>query len=269
MKQKIALLLMLNLFLFVNCTFAEHPTAEKYRQIFQSGTFYVEYKDSHESKVLAEFNNKRMERIVYLKMNWVTYFNPLGALFGGSGSKCPDVLHQNGKYYQFIDEDVAIVLSEDKLNAENLDPRQGWNTVIKKLAIPNELTVFYWNDPYRQKATSIEVPKFSSSTKKTIDKQEYDCDTYISTVKGMSNVQIIYEMLYNEGNLVEADSSILRGGILYPVNKLKIKKILGEIPKGAFKVSKNTKVYSAGMGDIYDLTSHLVQVETLEAFSNE
>ena len=199
-------------------------------------------------------------------MNWAFYFNPLGALFGGSGSKCPEVLYQNGKYYQFIDEDAAIVLPEDKLNDENLDPRQGWNLVRKKLAIPNELTVFYWNDPYFQKTDSIGAPKFSTSAKKIVENKEYDCDTYISEIKGRKNIHIVYEMLYSEGNLIEAHLSILQDGILYSINKLKIKNILGEVPKGAFKIDKNTKVYSAGIGDMYDLTAQLVQVDTLEAF---
>ena len=250
----------------INYVFAEQPAAEKYRQMFASGTFYLEYKDSHESKVLAAFDNKRMERITYIKMNWVTYFNPLGALFGGSGSKCPEVLYQNGKYYQFIDEDAAIVLPENKLNDENLDPRQGWNLVTKKLAIPTELSVFYWSDPYFKKSNSIEVPKFSKSTKKTIDNKEYDCDIYISEIKGNTTVKILYEMLYLEGNLIEAHSSILQDENKYLINRLQIKKILGEIPKGAFKINKNTKVYSAGVGDMYDLTAQLVQVDTLEAF---
>ena len=197
------------------------------------------------------------EQISYIKMNWVTYFNPLGALFGGSGSKYPEVLYQNGKYYQFIDEDAAIVLPENKLNDENLDPRQGWNLVEKKLAVPNELAVFYWNDPYFKKSKSI------ASTKKIINGKEYDCDIYTSEVSG--NVKIAYEMFYIDGNLVEAHSLIVQNGIAYPINKLQIKKILGEIPNNAFKINKNTKVYSAGIGDMYDLTAQLVQVDTLEA----
>ena len=266
MKKFLLTLFMLISLMNVDYVFAEQPAAEKYRQMFASGTFYLEYKDSNESKVLAAFDNKRMERIAYIKMNWVTYFNPLGALFGGSGSKCPEGLYQNGKYYQFIDEDAAIVLSENKLNDENLDPRQGWNLVTKKLAIPNELSVFYWNDPYLKKSTSIGTPKFSTSNKKIVNDKEYDCDTYISEVKGKANVKIIYEMLYLEGNLSEAHLSILQNGTQYPINKLQIKKILGEIPKGAFKIDKNTKVYSAGIGDMYDLTAQLIQVDTLEEF---
>lgn len=267
MKKIFTSLLTLSLLLFVNCkcAFAEHPAAEKYRKIFQSGTFYLEYKDFNESKVLAAFDNKRMERIIYLKMNWAFYFNPLGALFGGSGSKCPEVLYQNGKYYQFIDEDAAIVLPEDKLNDENLDPRQGWNLVKKKLAIPNELVVFYRNDPYFQKSDLISTPKFSTSSKKTVGSKKYDCDTYMSEIKGRKNVYIMYEMFYSEGYLVEAHSSILQDEIIYPINKLQIKKLLEEIPKGAFKIDKNTKVYSAGVGDMYDLTLQLVQIDTLGA----
>lgn len=268
MKTKIFIVLSAIFLIFTKSVFAEQPAAEEYRKIFQSGTFYVEYSDSNETKILAAFDNKRMERIQYLKMNWVTYFNPLGALFGGSGSKCPEVLYQNGKYYQFVDEDVAIVLSENKLSDPNLDPRQGWNCVAQKLAVPYELSVFYWNDSYRKKSNAISVPRFVNSSKKKIDNTEYDCDEYISDVKaqvGGQNTQIIYEMYYKDGKLVEAHYSILRNGTKYPVNNIKIKNLQGEIPKGAFKIHKKTKVYAAGIGDIDDLTQKLVQVETLEA----
>ena len=266
MKIKIFTIYFLIISIFPISVSAEQSKAEEYRQIFKSNTFYIEYKDEHTSKIIAAFNNKRAERTNYFKLNWATYFNPLGALFGGSGSKFPEVLYQNGKYYQFVEEDVAIVLSDDKLNDENLDPRQGWNNVKSKLAVPNELLVFCWNDSFNNKADLISAPKFSLSTKMKVNEKEYDCDEYISNVK-MSNsgVQILYKMLYLDGNLVEAHSSILQGGKEYPINKIKINKLQGEVPKNAFKVDKKTKVYEAGMGDMLDLIAQPAQVETLEA----
>lgn len=268
MRSIFLISLLFVLYIMSTNAFAEQPVANEYRKIFQSGTFFIEYKDDNESKVLAEFNNKRMERTSYLKMNWSVYLNPLGALFGGSGSKYPEVLHQNGKYYQFIDEDIAIVLPENKIKNENLDPRQGWNLVNRKLAIPYELLVFYWNDPYFEKSNSMSPPRFVKSTKNNINNKNYDCDEYVSEIKSLNNekIQLKYKMIYDENKLIEASSSILRAGIEYPINKIKIKKISGEIPKDAFKISKRTKVYSAGVGDIYDLTAQLVQVESLEGF---
>ena len=252
----------------VSYVFAEQSAADEYRRLFKSGTFFLEYKNDYEVKVLAAFNNKRIERIDYTKLKWMTYFNPLGALIGGYSSKLPEVLYQNGKYYQFIDEDNAIVLSENQLRNKNLDPRQGWNKVTQKLAVPIELSVFYWDDPYLQKSNSISKPQFISSEKKNIDDKDYDCDKYISEVKssnGSSNVQILYEIFYNENKLSEAHLFILQNETIYPINEIKIKTLQGEVPKGAFKINKKTKVYAAGMGDISDLIQQPSQVEILGA----
>ena len=262
------LIIALILSTFANLAFAEQPAASEYRKILQSGTFYIEYKDANEVKVLAAFDNKRMERINYIKMNWVTFFNPLGALLGGSGSKYPDILYKNGKYYQFIDEDTAIVLDEHNLNDKNLDPRQGWNSIKQKLAIPNELAVFSLDDSYRNSSKAVSAPKFVSSSQKIIDKKVFMCDKYISDIKQSnagSNTQIIYEIFYEDNKLSEAHLSILQNGIVYPVNKIQIKKLLSEVPKGSFKVDKKTKVYKAGKGDILDLIQQPEQCEILEA----
>ena len=140
MKKFFLTLFMLVALMNVSYVFAEQPVADEYRRIFKSGTFFLEYKNDYEVKVLAAFNNKRIERIDYTKLKWMTYFNPLGALIGGYSSKLPEVLYQNGKYYQFIDEDNAIVLSENQLRNKNLDPRQGWNKVTQKLSIWNWTT---------------------------------------------------------------------------------------------------------------------------------
>ena len=244
---------------------AEQPAAEEYRQIFRSGTFYVEYKDAYTSRILAETEGKRMERTSYNDMAWVLAFNPLGSLFGGE-DKFPEVLHRNGKYYQFVEDNEAMVISEDQMAAENLNPRQGWNTVRKKLALPTELAVFYWEDPYRDKSAAIAVPQFAASMKKALGGKEYECDRYVSAVRsinGGEEAQLVYDMFYDNGNLVEAHSIILQGGQEYPVNEVKIRKLTAEIPKGAFKISKKTKVYAAGIGDMNDLLENPTQVETM------
>ena len=86
-----------------NPTSAEQSSADDYRRIFASEHFYLEYRDDNLLKVLAAVDGKRLERSDYVTPGWVQFFNPLGALFGGSGIKYPEVMHKDGTYYQFLD----------------------------------------------------------------------------------------------------------------------------------------------------------------------
>ena len=267
-RNLIATAIALSFSLCVSAASAEQPAAETYRQIFQSGTFYVEYKDDYTTRIIASENGQRMERTSYNTPGWVTFLNPLGALFGGSGPKQPEVMYKDGNYYQFKEDNKATVLSEEHLADENLDPRQGWNGIGQKLALPIELAIFFWEDPYRDKTAAIAPPKFLGTDKKTIDKKEYICDRYVCPIKradGNDEAQILYDALYDaEGNLVEIRSSVLINGTEYPNNKVIVKKILPEVPKGSFAISKKTKIYAAGNGDMNDLLEHPVQVGQME-----
>ena len=247
---------------------AEQPAADGYRQIFASGKFYVEYKDNYTVRIIGEKDGKRMERTSYESgLSWMQYLNPLGMLFGGEGPKHPEVMYRDGKYYQFTDKSKAIVCERSKLGDENLDPREGWNGIGQKLALPVELAVFHWDDPYREKSMALQKPELMWSGKKTVDKKEYDCDRYSSPIKSASGgdgAYYVYEMLYENGNLVKIQSYVRRGEDEYPINVLSIKKISGDIPESLFKIGKNTKVYEAGIGDMNDLLDQPTQVETME-----
>lgn len=250
---------------------AEQAAAEQYRQMFRAEEFYLEYKDLDQPKakvkMIAAYDQKRMERAMYPTPKWMNVFNPLSALFSRSDNKYPDVLNKDGKYYQFLESDRAIELDEARVDDENLDPRQGWSDISQKLAVPIELAVFYWNDPYRPKTSALEAPIFLGSSKLTVGRTEYDCDRYSSAINranGSSESQLIYEMLYLDGRLREAHLSIEEDGIEYPISRLQIRKLSGEIPKKLFKIKRNAKTYAAGTGDMSDLLEQPKQVGTME-----
>ena len=270
MKKKfLATAIAVSLGLGLQTANAEQPAAENYRQIFQSGTFYVEYKDNYTVRIIGEKDGKRMERTKYeTGMSWMKFLNPLGMLFGGSGPKHPEVMHKDGKYYQFTEKNRATVCEDDNLDEENLNPKEGWNGIGQKLALPTELAVFYWNDPYRVQTVALDAPSATWSGKKAVDEKEYDCDRYASRIKtasGGDEAYYVYEMLYSEGVLKKIQSYVLRNGEEYPINALDIKKIEGSVPDDLFKIDKNTKVYAAGMGDMNDLLEQPEQIDTMEA----
>ena len=247
---------------------AEQSAAEEYRNIFRGGNFYLEFKDKWGTRIIAAKNGTRMERMNYtFEHGAIAWLNPLGAIFGGNGDKNPEVMHKGGKYYYFVAKNKANVCAEKDLYNENLDPRQAWNKISQKLAVPNELAVFYWNDPYRSKSPAVSEPEFMGSGKALFDGKEYDCDKYISKIKsrgGDKETFLHYDLLYKDGELFRVDLCVSKDLVLYPVSSLEVVKIQRAIPDGTFKIYKGTKLYAAGTGDINDLLEKPNEIGTME-----
>lgn len=246
-------------------TFAEQPAANECREIFSSGKFYVEYQDKYVSCTLGEDNGKRMIRTSFNMPGWTMVLNPFGALFGGGGSKFPEAMYQGGKYYQFSEKKKAKVLDENQLNNENLNPKEGWNAIKYKLALPDELAIFYWNDPYRANLKSMNPPQFVETVKRKIGKKEYECDKYVSPVKnaaGGTNAEIVYFVGYEAGKLAKIETIAIKDSVEYPINRLTIKKLEKSIPENGFVVDGETELFAAGIGDMNDLLEQSVKIGT-------
>ena len=235
---------------------AEQPAAEKYRQIFKSGNFYVEYDDKNVKRIVAEENGRRMVRNdlggSYRAM--VSILNPLGAAF--SNDKYPEFMCANGKFYKFLEKDFALMIDAEQLDDENLNPAEGWATIYKSLSLPNELAVFNWHDKFHKVPDAMSEPIFVESTKKNVGGKEYDCDRYeskITNAAGGQSATIIFNLCYSGDALVLAQSSLSANGKEYEINRLVVKKILPSIPSGDFKLSGKEKIHAAGFGDMNDL----------------
>ena len=245
---------------------AEQARAEEYRQIFSSGNFYVEYEDRNVRKIVAESDGRRMARTALTsgQASAVAVLNPLGALFGGGADKYPEFMYSNGRYYKFADKNIAFMLEEDRLDEENLNPREGWRTIDKSLSLPDELSVFNWSDRFHKVSGALNAPRYVESVRKAVDGREYDCDRYEATTNNRSGARLIFDMLYKDGALVMALSSIGAGGREYEINRLTIKKLTGAPDKKEFKVDAKAKVFAAGIGDMNDLLESPVLIGKLE-----
>lgn len=245
---------------------AEQSKAIEYRQIFSSGQFYVEYEDRNVKKIIAQENERRMARTALSSAQSavVSVLNPLGALFSSGNNRYPEFMYSNGRYYKFAEKDTAFMLEENRLDDDNLNPREGWQTIDRALSLPDELAVFCWNEPFHKVSDAINEPKFIGSQRKTVDGKEYDCDRYeATTVKG-NGARLIFDMLYKDGELVLALSSIGVDSREYVINRLTIKKLSGMVDKNDFKVDAKAKVYAAGTGDMNDLLETPVLLGRLE-----
>ena len=240
---------------------AEQPKAQEYRQWFQSGNFYIKFKDKWGERILAAENGVRKERMSYkYERGSMVWLNPLGAMFGGKENKNPEIMYKDGKYFQFIGKNQANYCAEEDIKSENINPRSGWDKIPQKLALPNELAVLCWNDAFNTKKSKIPAPIFQESYKKVfkVNRQdiECDCDLYACELNGAKNSGVLYyELAYNpEGELVIAKTYIKRNGKEYDLNVLEVVEIKSETPEGTFSIDEaNIQCYAPRMGDMDDL----------------
>ena len=246
-------------------TSAEHFKADEYRKIFSSGNFYVEYEDKNIKKIIAQENNMRISRtdLIGKYRAIVSVLNPLGALFSSDNKKYPEFIHYANKYYRFYDDDYALVINEENINDENLNPTEEWSAINKFLSLPDELSIFNWNDDYHKISSNISEPIFSESLQKNLNGKIFYCDRYISQIKN-KNAFINFDICYENDEIVAVQSNFFSGGKEYPINNLSIEKISAEIPKGAIKFNMNANIYRAGIGDMNDLLENPVFVGKLQ-----
>lgn len=249
--------------------FAEQPMANQYRQVFQSGNFLLDYEatyydadgkevSSGMTYMLAAKNNMRMNRLGFeLKGAF--------AFMGGGSKDYPDVLYRDGKYYRFTAEDKATMATRDQIKNPNIDPKYNWNSIQYMLAVPEEFFALYPNDPYKYYSTAIKAPSYAGSSKKTIGKKNYDCDTYVLQVKSQSGnvlLENVYNYYYGNGNLAFVDKLLRRNGQERKFSTFEIKKMTNTVDDTLFTMPKGCKVYAVGMGDMNDLIEQPVQIET-------
>ena len=280
---------------------AEQAAAEQYRQMFRSGNFYVECRMSrmfrdHEysSGVLtyAGEDGKRMQRTTrkgLFSSGSASMFESadLGDFYAEEdqtpatshyeqvkNKKWPDYLYRDGQYYHFISSigaaivgnkiDVfAKVLPEDQINSSALNPKEGFQYARRELALPDELAVFYWDDPFRDNRINLPAPRFNGSSTRTVKDKTYDCDQYVNDIKSMDGnviAQEVYNMLYSDGKLVMIQKCFLRDGNEHHILNMDIISLTAEVPESAFAIDKKIKVYAAHNGDLNDLVGKEVLV---------
>lgn len=254
--------------------FAEQPEAAKYRDILQSGKFYVEYELNYAKKILSVQDNKRMDYTIYkskgnpyagMGLAMINPFLALGSLFIKNESKVPTAYYEAGKFYQFDSKKKARMATWNQLNDPNLNPMEGWNAVKQKLALPTELAIFAPNDMFAENYAGAATPQFVESGSETIDGKEFVYDKYSSCVPNRSGQTLFatnYYFYYEQGELKNiktftySDSS----GEVFMRN-IDIKKITQELPENILKIPEGCKVYAAGIGDMNDLIEKPVLVE--------
>jgi len=291
MRKKI-LISLFALLLVSNLTFAEQPAAEKYREIFKSGNFYVEYgvaglrgfnrvgtdimgvgynrysatkyKKASIYLKTAAYNGMRMKGL-YGSTSFVMDFLG-GRLELNSKKVAPDVLYANKKYYrtqttmkrEFFNTKAivrAVMLTEEKLASKNLNPAEKWDTVRSDLAIPIELSIFY-QDPYNDE--TLEMPKYTGSKEQIVNDKRYMADEY---VRDRGSFKEVYRALYDKGEIVYVQYYEVTDKSTDLISIIDIRKISSEVPTEIFNLPNGTKIYAADEGKMHDLIEKKVLIE--------
>ena len=262
----------LGIWTFACTAFAEQPKIQEYRNILNSGKYYVEYELDSVEKNLAVENHKRMDYTVYKKggnmaLAGLGLINPvfaLGALIK-TKEQVPTALYQEGKFYQFFSKKKAIMAIWNQLDDLNLDPTESWNTIKQKLALPEELAIIAPNEEYNQHLKGETPAKLIESGEALVNGKPQVYDKYLTTVvnrQGKTILEKTYFFYYVKGELDTVKSYIQAANdIERPYRTLKLKKISAEIPENALKIPEGCKVYAAGVGDMDDLIDNPALVE--------
>ena len=253
---------------------AEQAAAETYRQMFRDGNFYVEFYEGNENNRLDIIAQARDIQALGAKDGRRIYIRYMDLK-----DKFPfAAMYQDGKYYNFnvergISSNIFIgqhlkstvrvlVLPEEQINSPNLDPKEYWRSTRSSLSLPDELAIFYWNDPPFQ-PRNYDAPVYLESSKLTFGGKEYDCDKYVEFAKDMAgNVinETVYNALYENGKLVMVQKYFLRDGKERLIETVNIKNITSQVPDIAFAIDKATKIYKPKNGDMNDLLNEYQEI---------
>ena len=245
-------------------------SAEQYRQIFRSGNFYVEYHVQTERNLNYDVFRLNTSPVLVEEVRVVS---PLSFFAGKSyvvlavkdgnrvmksnlKDKVPQLMYRDGKYYNYLNERHLLILPEDELDSLVRDPDEGWQNIRNKLALPEGLAIFYWEDSFRDKNFDWGVPTYSGSSTKTVKKKTYDCDRYVSDIKTLAGTVIaqeIYDALYENGKLVMVQKYFVRDGNEFLITTTNVRTISAQVSDTAFDITKKLKTYAPHEGDMNDL----------------
>lgn len=268
MKRKIvSMLLTAGILLGSNTALAEQAKADEYRQIFASGHYYLEYKESGIKKTLAIQDGIRMS----YKQSFKGGFNPLSlfvpfALFGGGGATViPDAYYEAGKYYQFFEKDKAQMATEQELKDPQIDPTENWSTVKLRLALPEAFRMFAGGTDSFDGSTSGVFDFAESYPGDGQEKLPYD--KYVRPVRNKGGKVIFeyqYYVYYKDGNISKIQCMLQKPGKkAESVREYTGIKISSDIPKNRITLPKGSKIFKPGMGDMDDLLDIPVPMYTV------
>ena len=258
-----------SMYFFTATVYAENSKAQELRDLINSNKYYVEYEvnKKEDKRALAVDGNKRKSFDCEGRRSAsILRFVPIVGMFAKGDLKLsPEVFYDSNNYYQFIAKKVIIKATPEELQDPYLNPAQDWNTVHKRIVLPEEFGMF----------TGDETIKFvESGTTTDNGKKTISFDKYLKTihnVKGANLAKRVYLVYYDEKNNPikiltltvdwdEDDTKILADELpkkvterVYDIQEIKINKFTKELPADVMKFPEGSKVYGPGLGNMDEL----------------
>lgn len=227
---------------------AEQAAAETYRALFAGNHFLLEYQVAGE----AQFRQ--------IVSDGTRRFSNLGVQRKKNVSYSYDVYLKDQALYQFFQTGkgklTARVLPVANVESSAIDPTEKWPEARKKLALPQELSIFAWQDAWTHHAPSERQPVFAASSVKTVAGKSYDCDRYLEDIMTQAQTvagQLAYDALYENGKLVAIEEYLLRNGQETHLETLDIQSLTGDLGTHMDEPAGEVPVYAANDGGIEEL----------------
>lgn len=253
---------------------AEQPKAQEYREILNSGTYYLEYELDDVIKNLAVKDHRRMDYTTLksdglMGLSGLSVLNPFKVLskLAANDNRNPSAFYEYGKFYQFTGKKTARMAIWNQLNDPNVDPTENWNTIKQKLSLPEELAILGNKDEYNENIfiNGSTVPVYEESGVAVVNGKEMEYDKYVSSIKSKTGRVIMdksFFFYYANGELKNIKTFIKPYNGLEMISQtITLKKLTREIPPDALVIPVGTKVYAAGIGDMDDLLNTPALVE--------
>lgn len=280
---------------------AEQPKAEEYRAIFSSGTYYVEYKANGGRRGLAVKDGARMKYSVKTRAENFLAGGVFSLFKGGSSAEPLYLYADGKYYQYRTKKELQVAteanIRDKNLNpAEGWETARAALAlpVALRMFAPDDPfnrytdtkgSVFdhgsFYDKLFAPGAQSVhrsgqKIPQFRESGQKERKGKLVDYDKYViehKTKGGKLLYEDVFYLYYPEGELktIEVYKHYPNTGEIYGagvnelgeirVNKISIKKITRELPKGAFELPSKCKLYAPGLGDMDDLLGNKVLIE--------
>ena len=177
---------------------AENPKAQELRDLITANKYYVEYEvnTKEDKRALAVDGDKRKSFDCEGRRSaTLLRFIPIVGLFAkGSLKLMPEVFYDSNNYYQFISKKKILKATPEELQDPYLDPSQEWNTVPKRIILPDEFGMFTGDSDI----IFVESGTIIDADKKTISFDKYF--KAIRNVHGANLAKRVYLVCYDEKN---------------------------------------------------------------------
>lgn len=255
---------------FMPTLHAENSKAQQLREIINSNKYYVEYEvnTKEDRRALAVDGNKRKSFDCEGRRNdTLLRFIPIVGLFAkGSLKLMPEVFYYEGSYYQFLDNKRILKATTEELDDPYLDPSEEWKTVPRRIKLPDEFCMFTDDKDVKFVETAS---AFDGDKKKDIT-----FDKYVKIIKNVNASPIakkVYLVCYNDKGepdrilTLTVDFDQDAGTIFvdelakkpedwsYDIQRITIRKFIGELPKDVMEFSLGSKVFAPGLGNMDEL----------------